>query len=131
MLAVKLYECFCWCYSTPTATIRETYCLFLFFLALFSLVLLVKKILRKPLFYYSMCVCSFVAGPKNVKKSIFCCIALKPPFVPSSLCHLLFLTFSPPSPWIPQPHHNTVNRRSPDRFTAIVFPLAASVTAEI
>lgn len=24
MLAVKLYECFCWCYSTPTASIGET-----------------------------------------------------------------------------------------------------------
>lgn len=31
---------------------------------------------------------------------------------PHHLCHLLFLTFSPPSPWIPQPHHNTVNRRA-------------------
>lgn len=34
------------------------------------------------------------------------------PLKPPHPCHLLFLTFSPPSPWIPQPHHNTVNRRT-------------------
>ncbi|CAB1423831.1 unnamed protein product [Pleuronectes platessa] len=34
---------------------------------------------------------------------------------------------------VDSPNHTTtpVNRRWPDRFTAIVFPLAASVTAEI
>lgn len=41
MLAVKLYECFCWCYSTPTTSISELLSFF-FFLAMFSLVLLKK-----------------------------------------------------------------------------------------
>lgn len=90
-----------------------------------------KSFAHYMLFYYNMCVCNFITRAENAKKSILCCIALNPRFVPSSLHHLLFLTFSPPSLWIPQPHHNTVNRRGPDRFTAIVFPLAASLTAKI
>lgn len=73
-----------------------------------GLVLFLNNSSTCSLFYYNMCVCIFLAGPMNVEKSIFCCIV--PP--PHHLCHLLFLTFSPPSPWIPQPHHNTVNRRA-------------------
>lgn len=54
----------------------------------------------------------------HIQRSSFCCVVLNPQCPPPPyLCHLRFLTFSlspslPPSPWIPQPHHNTVNRRA-------------------
>lgn len=104
MLAINLYECYCWCYSSPTASISKPVLLFLF---VFSLVLLENK---NPTQFYCVCVHIFLLQCVKNENSIFCGIPLNPYFVPYTLCHPLFLTFSPPSPWIPQPHHNTVNR---------------------
>lgn len=138
MQAIKLYECFSWCYSTPHASLRGT-CVFPLLWPCLVLFCSQNSSTCPPPFYYRMCGCGFYQGQRTQEKSsiLFCGMPLNPQFTPSFLCHLLFLSFSlslsphPPRGWIPQPHHNAVNRRSPDRFTAIVFPLAASVTAEI
>lgn len=61
MLAVKLYECFCWCYSTPTASIRETYSLFLLFFWPRLVLLCSKKIPPHALHCFTtVCVCVFL-----------------------------------------------------------------------
>lgn len=48
----------------------------------------------------------------HIQRSSFCCVVLNPqcppPPLPFTLSHFLSL----PPQWIPQPHHNTVNRRA-------------------
>lgn len=85
---------------------KHIVCFSCFFPATFGLVLLEKIPLHALLCFTTKCESVFFAAlPKNVRKGFFCCIALNPQFLPSSLCHLLFLTFSPPSRGFP--NHTT------------------------
>lgn len=98
--------CCCGCYSTPTAPIS----LFLIFFPFWPcLVLLFTKFLGMPFTVFLWCVFMFFSssGWRMYRKAFSVAYLWTPSFVPSSLSHLFFLTFSPPSPWIPQPHHNT------------------------
>lgn len=119
MPAVKLYECFCWGYSTPTAFIRETWSLFFLFfppsppLAQFCSRSRSKTILSHAVSfsYLKFARFLFTLANKCGEKNFLLLHISKPSVCPTSVIYS-FLTFSPPSPRIPQPHHNTVNRRA-------------------
>lgn len=89
--AIKLYGSFCWRLSDVSLHL--------------SAVLLGQGSLRaRPAL-------SIVASEPG--DNHFSVAQSSPPPPPSSPTHFLFLTFSlPPSPRIPQPHHNTVKRRA-------------------
>lgn len=138
MPAVKLYECFCWASSTPTAFIRQAPRLF--FLPTASQTLFYFSPLENSSFIFHHLSLARVFleslfwpnkyGENNAFRQIFLNPLHTLPFLPFSLppplClpSLSFTLFSlslhtphpsPPLPpaRIPQLHHNTVNRRAP------------------